>query len=81
MDLEQTYGNVADDAPAVFPSLDRETRPAVDTATAAHWLGRRPQTLQKWASLGTGPIVPMRVYGRLAWPVARIRALLSGSAK
>ena len=30
-----------------------ETRPAVDTATAAHWLLRKQQTLRGWACLDT----------------------------
>lgn len=63
--------------PAFVP-LDRETRPAVDTATAAHWLNRQPQTLRAWACSGSYPpgLRPLRVMGRLAWPVAGIRAAL-----
>lgn len=58
------------------PCLRSESRTTVDTATAAYYLNRRAQTLQKWACLGTGPITPKRVYGRLAWPVSEIRKLL-----
>jgi len=58
-----------------FPDLRTEQRPAVDTATAAHWLSRRPQTMRIWALTGH-PIMPRRVNGRLAWPVAEIRRLL-----
>lgn len=58
-----------------YPALDSETRPAVDTATAAHWLSRKPQTLRVWALTGH-PIKPNRVHGRLSWPVAEIRRLL-----
>ena len=58
-----------------FPDLRTEQRPAVDTATAAHWLSRRPQTMRTWALTGH-PIMPRRVNGRLAWPVAEIRRLL-----
>ena len=66
---------VADQA-AMFPPLERETRSAVDTATAAHHLLRKPQTLRLWAMSGSGPIQPLRVHGRLAWPVADIRRLV-----
>lgn len=56
--------------------LDRETRTAVDTATAAYHLNRQPQTLRGWACHENGPIRPIRVNGRLAWPVAELRRLL-----
>lgn len=60
-----------------FPPLHLETRPAVDTAAAAHYLSRRPQTLRGWAMKdGTGPLRPLRINGRLAWKTADIRALL-----
>lgn len=67
--------------PAFVP-LDRETRPAVDTATAAYYLSRQPQTLRGWACAGTYPpgLRPLRVMGRLAWPVAGIRAVLGVTA-
>jgi hypothetical protein len=59
-----------------FVSLDRETRAAVDTACAAYHLNRRPQTLRTWACLDSGPLRPVRVHGRLAWPVAELRRVL-----
>lgn len=59
-----------------FPPLDRETRAALDTETAAYHLSREPQTLRVWACKGNGPIRPLRVHGRLAWPTAEIRRLL-----
>jgi hypothetical protein len=61
---------------AQFPPLETLTRPAVDTATAAHYLNRRPQTLRGWACLENGPLRPVRVHGRLAWPVSEIRRVL-----
>lgn len=66
----------------VFASLANETRAAVDTATAAHHLCRQPQTLRGWASAETFPpgLKPLRVNGRLAWPVAGIRAVLGVAA-
>jgi hypothetical protein len=60
----------------VFPSLDTETRAAVPTDCAAFHLGRRPQTLRLWASAESGPIRPLRIHGRLAWPVAELRRVL-----
>jgi len=60
-----------------FTVLEMEGRTHVDTATAAYHLGRKPQTLRVWATYENGPIRPIRVYGRLAWPVAEIRRILS----
>ncbi len=59
-----------------FPPLDRETRVAVDTETAAYHLNREPQTLRVWACRENGPLRPLRVNGRLAWPTSEIRRLL-----
>ena len=56
--------------------LERETRAAVDTDCAAFHLNRRPQTLRCWAAFESGPIRPLRINGRLAWPVAGLRKLL-----
>ena len=70
--LERTAG--------VFISLDRESRAAVDTATAAYHLNRQPQTLRGWACLENGPLRPIRVHGRLAWPVAELRRVLGVTA-
>ena len=72
----------ADVAPADFVPLHLETRPTVNTATAAHFLLRRPQTLRGWASSGALPdgLRPLRVNGRLAWPVAAIKAALGVTA-
>jgi hypothetical protein len=56
-------------------------RQAVTTAVAAKALNRAPQTLRKWASRNSGPINPVRINGRLAWPLAEIAALLNGEAK
>ena len=64
-----------------FIPLELETRPAIPTDAAAHFLHRKPQTLRSWACLENGPIRPIRINGRLAWPVAAIRALLNGEAQ
>lgn len=63
-----------------FPSLELETRPAVPTEQAANYLSRKPQTLRSWACREDGPIRPLRINGRLAWPTDEIRKLL-GVAK
>lgn len=57
-------------------ALPNETRPAVNTETAAFYLNRQPQTLRKWACLENGPVRPIRVNGRLAWPVAELKKIL-----
>lgn len=62
-----------------FPPLDSVTRPTVDTASAAYYLNRRPQTLRGWACLENGPVRPLRVNGRLAWPVCQLRRVLGVS--
>ncbi|PZP34390.1 MAG: hypothetical protein DI603_05385 [Roseateles depolymerans] len=59
-----------------FPRLELENRPTVDTAAAAYYLSRQQQTLRGWACLENGPLRPLRINGRLAWPVADIRRLL-----
>jgi hypothetical protein len=65
----------------LFPPLEKITRPTVSTRTAAYYLNRKPQTLRAWACLENGPLRPVRINGRLAWPVSAIRALVNGEAK
>ena len=63
--------------PQQFPPLEQVNRPTVPTEQAAHYLNRRPQTLRHWAMRdGSGPVRPVRINGRLCWPVAGIRAAL-----
>ena len=73
------YGGAGTDWP-VYRSIQEETRLAVDTACAAFHLNRRPQTLRAWASTEGGVIRPMRVHGRLAWPVSELRRVLGVTA-
>ena len=61
-----------------FLPLAQESRTTVSTDAAAYYLNRKPQTLRAWACLENGPIRPIRISGRLAWPVSGIRALLNG---
>lgn len=71
--------NMAANADQLVP-LDRETRSALTTTEAAAHLNRACQTLRIWASRENGPIRPIRVNGRLAWPVEDIRRVLGVSA-
>jgi uncharacterized membrane protein len=66
---------------APFPPLESETRTHVSTACAAYHLGRVPQTLRTWACFETGPLRPIRINGRLAWPVADLKQVLAGSRR
>lgn len=59
-----------------FPPLERVNRPTVDTAAAAFYLNRRPQTMRGWACSEEGPLRPLRINGRLAWQVADLKRLL-----
>lgn len=63
-----------------FPPLDEVGRPTVPTEQAAYYLDRKPQTLRGWACLETGPLRPLRVHGRLAWPVSELRRVLGVAA-
>ena len=60
---------------AIFVPLDKETRHGVDTAAAAFYLNRRPQTLRIWACREIGALRPIRINGRLMWLTADIRKL------
>lgn len=65
---------------APYPLLELVNSPTVDTAAAAYYLNRRPQTMRGWACLENGPLRPVRIHGRLAWPVAEIRRVLGVAA-
>lgn len=60
--------------------LDRETRSVLPTPEAAYHLNRAQQTLRLWAMRENGPIRPLRVNGRLAWPVSELRRVLQVQA-
>lgn len=63
-------------------NLERAGLPTtLTTAEAAKALNRKPATLNKWAFTKTGPVQPVRINGRLAWPADAIAALLTGGAK
>lgn len=56
-------------------------RDALPTHEAATVLNRKDQTLRKWACLENGPIRPIRIHGRLAWPVADLARILNGEGQ
>lgn len=60
-----------------FPPIEQETRSHVETACAAYHLNRKHQTMRGWACLENGPIRPIRIMGRLAWPVDAIKRILA----
>jgi len=59
-----------------FPPLESVTRPTVPTEQAAYYLDRKAQTMRAWACLDNGAIRPLRINGRLAWPVKEIKKVL-----
>lgn len=62
-------------ATEAYPALEKVTRTHVPTGQAAYYLNRRAQTLRAWAMDGR-IVQPIRVNGRLAWPVDGIKAAL-----
>jgi hypothetical protein len=60
----------------IISSLASEFRSYLPTSEAAAHLNRQEQTLRMWACLETGPIRPIRIHGRLAWPVDQLKSLL-----
>lgn len=59
-----------------FSSVEKITRYSVSTEEAAFHLNRKPQTLRCWAMREDGLIRPLRINGRLAWPVKEIKKVL-----
>jgi hypothetical protein len=52
-----------------FPPIEQETRSHVEA-----------QTLRYWACAESGPLRPVRIMGRLAWPVDTIKRILKCGA-
>lgn len=72
-----TLASLEKKAPQTYPPLGQETRTHVNTEHCAYLLGRKSQTLRIWACYETkGPLRPVRVNGRLAWPVSEIKRVL-----
>jgi hypothetical protein len=61
-----------------YPKLSTITKPNVPTQAAAYYLDRQPQTLRNWACKKNGPLNPLYIAGRLAWPVKELRRVLAG---
>ena len=61
-------------------ALERETRTTLPTGEAAFHLNRAQQTLRLWAMRENGPLRPLRINGRLAWPVSDLRRILGVAA-
>jgi hypothetical protein len=62
---------------ATWPVHLLESRTHLTTEQAAQLLGRQCQTLRVWACYESkAPLRPVRVNGRLAWPVCDIARLL-----
>lgn len=59
-----------------FPPLESVTRPTLETAAAAYYLNRRPQTMRVYAMRDMAQIRPVRIFGRLHWKTDDIRRLL-----
>ena len=67
--------------PVQHTPLETETRATLSTPEAAFHLNRRPQTLRIWACREDGPIRPLRINGRLGWPVAELKRVLGVTAR
>lgn len=52
----------------------------LNTHDAAKALMRQEATLRRWAFSHKGPVQPVRINRRLAWPVDQIIAALNGEA-
>lgn len=59
--------------------LASESRTGLPTHEAAYHLNRAQQTLRLWAMREDGPLRPIRINGRLSWPVAELRRVLGVS--
>lgn len=59
-----------------FQPIEKITLAVISTEQAAFYLNRKPQTLRCWAMREDGLIRPMRINGRLGWPVAEVKRVL-----
>ena len=80
---DSTPHSTTSDLAKILPELAAiaKGRDTLTTREAAGTINRAPQTLRKWACLENGPIRPIRIFGRLAWKVSDLQALLSGGVK
>ncbi len=54
-------------------------RATLGTTAAAKEFDRHPGTLRAWARDPNSPIKPLKIHGRLHWPVDEIRRVLGGT--
>lgn len=73
---KESTAPIQSNAPPSFPPLGKETRATLPTPEAAFHLNRAQQTLRLWAMRQDGPVRPLRINGRLAWPVSELRRVL-----
>jgi hypothetical protein len=68
--------------PVDFLPIDKETRTHISTELMCFHIGRAPQTARYWAMTEKYPpeLKPVRILGRLGWPVSGIRQLLGVQA-
>lgn len=59
---------------------DKQVVQVLTTSEAAKALNRASGTLRIWACKG-GPITPVRINGRLGWPLGEINRLLVEGSK
>ncbi len=59
----------------MFPGLV-----GLPTPDMARVLNRQPQTLRRWAAYEDGPLRPIRINGRLLWPLADAQQMLDAAA-
>ena len=57
-------------------ALEHETRATLPTPEAAFHLNRAQQTMRLWAMREDGPLLPLRICGRLAWKTSDIKRLV-----
>jgi len=60
----------------IYTPLANEVRLNLPTNEASFHLNRAQQTLRLWAMREDGPVTPIRINGRLAWPVSQLRRVL-----
>lgn len=64
---------------AAIRPLEKEARRNLPTIEAAQHLNVSAQTMRKWACKQSGPLTPVRIAGRLAWPVASLLSVVTGN--
>jgi len=63
-----------------FPPLETVTKPNLTTAEYAYYTNLQPQTCRVHACMETGPVRPLRIFGRLHWPTADTKRVLGVAA-